>query len=221
MDVTDFVKHYPNLYHVTAIKNWEGIQRHGLLSTSMLLDRFEVDDERRHKVERERRVDFAVLNHPEHGMAVIRDNRPLIESKLRACLEDGLTPQDWYAILNRRVFFWPTLDRVKTLLGAAAYRTTPQLVIKVDTERLVKLYGDCIELSPMNSGATRPFAHPRGLSTFTSMEAYDFDARRKKSGLKNAIVEVAILDAVDNLVDVATSATRYDPNGPPRVTWRR
>jgi len=63
---------------------------------------------------------------------VLRDNKPLSESKLAACLQDGLTPEDWYApedwyeILNGRLFFWPTSQRVETLLGAAAYSSIDQ-----------------------------------------------------------------------------------------------
>ena len=221
MDATDLSRFYPRLYHVTAVENWETIQQHGLLSTSTLLDLFEVDGNRRFRIAHQRRPDFVMLEHPVHGRAILRDNKPLIESKLNNCLKDGLTPKDWYAILNDRVFFWPTWQRVETLLKAAAYRSSRHLVIEVPTDQLIEGYSDRIELSPMNSGATVPFAHPRGLNTFTALDEYDFDEWRRKRGPGKAVVEVAVLDAVEGLTEVATSATCHDPTGTREVIWKR
>ncbi len=45
------VSRYPVLYHMAEDGSWEGIQRLGFLSTSALLDRFEVRDERRFAIE--------------------------------------------------------------------------------------------------------------------------------------------------------------------------
>lgn len=221
MDAMDLSSFFPKLYHMTAVENWETIQQYGLLSTSKLLDRFEVEDDRRFRLEYQRRPDSEILKHDVYGQAILRDNIPLIESRLKSCLQDGLTPKDWYAILNRRVFFWPTQERVMTLLNAAAYRSSHQLVIEVSTERLVTEYRDRIELSPMNSGATRPVAHPRGLGTFTALEEYDFEKWRRRRGPTRAVVEVTVLDAVEQLTEIATLVVRYDPTGTEEVVWRR
>jgi hypothetical protein len=56
---------------------------------------------------------------------------------LRRCLQDGLTPSDWYRLLNSKVFFWPSEERVAGLLGARAYRGRSQVVLRVDTASLL------------------------------------------------------------------------------------
>ena len=220
MNPKDLIRFHPNLYHVTDVENWESIRKHGLLSTSKLLDLFEVSGGRRFKLERQCRPNSVPLEHPVHGKAILRDNKPLAESRLESCLRDGLTPQDWYAILNCRVFFWPTWERVERLLGAAAYRWSHQLAIKVPTKRLLEACGDRIELSPMNSGATRPMAHPRGLGTFTALDDYKFEEWRRKRGPTKAVVEVTVLDAVGDIAELATSAICHCPSGDERVVWR-
>jgi hypothetical protein len=44
VDVDEFCERYPRLWHLADADAWPGIQRHGLLTTSQLLDRFEVVD---------------------------------------------------------------------------------------------------------------------------------------------------------------------------------
>jgi hypothetical protein len=51
-------------------------------------------------ITRQRRPECRMLTHPVHGEAIITDNRPLSETKLAACLDDGLTPGAWLEILN-------------------------------------------------------------------------------------------------------------------------
>jgi hypothetical protein len=215
--VDELTSRYPRLYHIAADGSWPGIASKGLLSTSALLDLFGVPEPRRTEIEACRRPEGVVLEHPDHGRAVVRDNGPLLESRLRSCLLDGLTPADWYRLLNRRVFFWPTQRRVDTLIGAASYRESAQLVITVFTDRLVAAHSDDITLSPINSGATRPFARPRGLETFRSIEEFDFEFRRKYG--RNAVAEVAVEYAVPNMVGVVESVVRHIPEGGLEVLW--
>jgi hypothetical protein len=51
----ELAEQHPRLYHVTDPGNWEGIQKHGLLSTSSLLSLFEIPAARRVVIERQRR----------------------------------------------------------------------------------------------------------------------------------------------------------------------
>ena len=44
MEIERLISRYPTLYHMAEDGSWESIQRHGLLSTSALLDRFEIED---------------------------------------------------------------------------------------------------------------------------------------------------------------------------------
>ena len=153
--------------------SWPSIHRHGLLSTAALLDLFEADAEKRAAARRHRHAAIR-LEHPAHGAAVIRDQRTMSETVLRSCLDPPLTPAAWYTVLNRRVFFWLSPDRLETLLRARPYRGRAHLVVEVDTAALVTAYRTSITLSPINSGA--PFAlgpKRRGPSTFQAIETYD------------------------------------------------
>ena len=166
VEASDLIELCPHLYHVTACDNWESILQHGLLPVSALLERFEDDDGERGRRERRHRSGSETLEHPEHGRAILRDQKPLNESMLRHCLLDDLMPEDWYQILNQRVFFWPNCDRVKTFLRTPYYRSMRHLLIVVRTDRLLADCSDRIELSPINSGATRSVEHKRGRGTF-------------------------------------------------------
>src|SRR4051794_11922369 len=108
---------YPYLYHTTDPANWDGIRRHGLLSTSRILSLYGKSDAERDAFVRRRRQECEYLVHSDLGVAVITDNKPLIESKLAACLVNGITPADWCAKLNDRVFFWPDEGSLHTLLN--------------------------------------------------------------------------------------------------------
>ncbi len=91
------------------------------------------------------------LEHPEHGAALVRDNKPMLENALRSCL-DGMRPREWYETLNRRVFFWVDRKRLLKLLGARAYRDRSHLVLEIDTAELLHRHAEKVTLSPINSG---------------------------------------------------------------------
>lgn len=220
MEASDLIALCPQLYHVTAYDNLGPILQHGLLSVSALLERFDNDAERARR-ERQHRSGFKTLEHPVHGRAILRDHR-LNESMLRQCLLDGLSPEDWYQILNQRVFFWPNCERVRRFLSRPDYTSMRHVLIVVRTDRLIADYSDRIELSPINSGATRSVEHKRGRSTFAALSDYDFDGWRKKRGSKKkAVAEVAVRGAVEELTRIATAAIGLGPDGTREVIWRR
>ena len=103
---------YPRLYHMADAQSWESIRKHGLLSTSSLLDLYEVKDKERADIEIRRRPDSVPILHDKHGRAVVRDQKPLIESKLRKALTD-CTLEQWYRLLNKYVFLWLTRSACK------------------------------------------------------------------------------------------------------------
>ena len=144
----------------------ENIQKLGLLSTSALLDRFEVNSDRRFVIESVRRSEIVALEHTEHGRALVRDNKPMHESVLERCLA-GMTSRDWYETLDRRVFFWVDYKRLVRLLGAKAYRDRPHLVLELETAELLRRHREKVSLSPINSGATFTMnPAPRGAEHF-------------------------------------------------------
>jgi hypothetical protein len=133
-------------------------------------------------------------------MAVIRDQKPMRESALKACLL-GMTTAQWYEKLNGQVFFWLTPERVNTLLTARAYRGRKHTVLTVDTMKLLKKHIAEVRLSPINSGSTIYKPQPRGVGTFQEIRDYPFEERRKVRGLANAVAELAVYYAVPDISD--------------------
>lgn len=189
--------------------SWQNIRQHGLLSTSALLDLFEVTGKERAEIEECRRPGSKTIEHPKFGTAVIRDQRPMSDSKLRGCLDDGLTPHDWYKLLNGRVFFWLTEDRLTGLMKA--YRERPHLVLEVNTADLLRRHNERVLLTPMNTGTTSPMAFRRGLRTFLPPNQYPFEENaKKKGGRTKAIVELTIGHAVCDIAEFTVSATHRE-----------
>lgn len=186
-----FVLHYPRLYHMAEVGTWPSIQKNGLLSTTALLDLFQVNGDSRRAIETEHRPECVTISHRRHGTAVIRDQKPMREGPLRKCLQQ-MTPQQWYSMLNRRVFFWASPHRVEALLNARAYRNRIHTVITIDTASLLAAYADHTFLSPINSGSTIYNPRDRGPETFRSLNDYPFEERRRLRGIANAVAEVAV-----------------------------
>lgn len=199
---------------------WPGLERHGLLSTKALLDLFEVATPGRGAIEGRHRPQSVRITHPLHGGATIRDQIPLSEKRLRSALID-MTVDDWYEFLANHVFFWPTQERVRRILGALAYREEPQLVVTVDTAQLVNRYAPCILLSPINTGATQPFAWPRGRDTVKSLNSYPLEARVRAHGRARAVAEVLVKRGIERITDVALCASVWLDGAPIRTVWKR
>jgi hypothetical protein len=125
------------------------------------------------------------------------------DAGLIRALEVGLTPTDWYRILNRKVFFWLTPERLQTLRDARAYRNRRQTVIVIETQKLLERHADRVSLSPMNSGCTKPVPYPRGTLTFARIGEYPF-ADRVRRGLE-PVVELAVDYLVSNVTDLLVS----------------
>jgi len=208
MNVDELVTRFPRLYHMAYDGSWPSIRRLGLLSTAALVERFGIDGEDRVRLCDRRRPASVEIHNPVYGKAIVRDQKPLNEAVLARVLEDGLTPIDWYRTLNAHVFFWPTEKRLLTLLQARAYRDDPQTILTVDTERLVGLHQAEIRLCPINSGNTLFDARPRGLSTFSTIEAYPYGDWQRRRGPSAAIAEVAVLGGVPDIEAVVVAVAR-------------
>src|SRR6185312_14586628 len=115
------IKTFPRLYHMAERDAWPSIRLHGLLSTTALLDLFEIKGAQRIALEEAHRPESVIITHPKYGKATVRDQKPMDDKGLTRCLT-GVTPREWYRILNRKTFFWLTEERFRTLIGARAYR---------------------------------------------------------------------------------------------------
>ena len=192
---------WPTLFHVAEAGSWPSIQAHGLLSTSALLDLFEVSGPARDRIESRRRPESVTVQHPVHGTAVIRDNKPITETVLRRTL-DGMTEAEWYRTLNGRVFFWLSQARLSRLRTAAAYRDRTHDILVLSTEKLLTAHGTSVELSPMNSGAVHPGAKTRrGTGTFQPIADYPW-AQRRRINSSEPIVELTIPYGVPDITDL-------------------
>src|SRR5688572_22768302 len=153
VDAKRLWEEYPRLFHMAEAGSWPSIRKHGLLSTSALLDLFEISGRERTRVESQHRPESVTISHPKHGRAIIRDQKPMSGTALRRCLI-GMMPQAWYELVNRRVYFWLVEERLNRLLMAKMYRNVEHVVLTIDTRSLVTAHEDEIRLSPINTGST-------------------------------------------------------------------
>jgi len=201
--------------------SWPSIGRHGLLSTTALLDLFEIKGEQRQKLEGQHRRECVTVQHPKHGQAVIRDQKPMDDSGLRRALRD-MNPEAWYLLLNSKVFFWLCEERVTTLLSARAYSNREHCVLVVDAPALVRQHEAQIWLAPMNTGCTKPMPHPRGSDTFQRIHNYPYAERRRQGRQpKQAVVELAVDYAVPNVRDFVLRVERRHKDRVLETLWSR
>jgi hypothetical protein len=191
----------PTLYHMAEDGSWPSIRERGLLSTTALLDLYGVTGAARVEIEERRRPTSLALHRSGLPPAVVRDQLPMNDSGLRRCLPSHLAPADWYRLLNRKVFFWLTRDRLIRLLKAGTYRDRPHTVIEVSARALVEAHRDRIWFCPMNSGCTTPFPHPRDGDTFRRIPDYPYFQRRKTKRRGEHVVELAVDYSVPDIAD--------------------
>jgi hypothetical protein len=154
-------------------------------------------------------------------MAVVRDQKPMSDAGLARCLEDNLTPSEWYRLLNVRVFFWLTEERLTRLLNARPYATISHDVLIVETRSLVKRYREQITLAPINTGATVYRPQPRGLATFRSIDDYPYDYWHSKRRGRDPVVELAVIGGVPDIIDFTLRVEERRGSEVDRVIWTR
>jgi hypothetical protein len=177
------------------------VQRHGLLSTQKLIDLFGLDAAERDRLLSAPRQQSIVLRAPGLPPAVIRDQKPMKFVAEKVDPDSSLT--EYLAAINSRVFFWASAERLDRLRQAKQYRTEEQVVLRVDTRALVERHGPRIELCRLNSGAVTQKNHPlRGHRSWLPIADYPYDEYRRRHGRDGALVEVTVLDAVPDILDL-------------------
>jgi len=137
----------------------------------------------------------------------------MMEAALEKCLDDGLKPADWLALLNRRVFFWCDEEGLARLLGARANRTRTLEVLVADTLSLAQAHAERIELSPINMGATLRRPARRGMETFTPLLALPYATWVRKRGGRDRILEVTVVDGIPDIARHVVEVRRVTPSG--------
>jgi hypothetical protein len=216
----DLIATYPRLWHMAQDGSWPSIQRLGLLSTTKLLDHCQVRGNQRTAIESHHRPESVEIAVSGQSKIIVRDQKPMSDDALRKCLQDGLTPQQWYETLNSKTFFWTSRARLRRLLAARAYRNQPQTVLTVRTSTLVAAHRKRILLSPINSGSTIFNPQPRGLNTFVPIAEYPFDQWRKKRNSKaSAVAELVVSEGVTDIKDHVLAVHRV-VNGDAEMIWK-
>lgn len=199
---------YPRLFHMAEDGSWPAIQKYGLLSTSAILDLMQIVGNDRTAYESVHRPRLVTLKRRGKLDIVLRDQKPMSDGALLKCLRDGLTPREWYEILNHKTFFWLSRERLWRLLRARAYRDKPQIVLTLQTAALVNDHRDEILLSPINSGSTIMKPQPRGRDTFMSITDYPYAERRRNRKKEDALVELVVPYAVPKITDYVIAVHR-------------
>jgi hypothetical protein len=207
IDLAGFAQTNPFLFHLTAMNNVPSIiSSRTLFSTKRIVFDNGVEDATAF-VRRRRPVHVVISrNGTEYH---IRDQRPVSTKALLKCLIGGITVEDYFELLNERVFLWPTVKRLTRHYDR--YKNEKPAILRFVTSELLGLNPHA-EFSRLNSGATRAnsylggIAPPRGRTTFCSLQDFPETA--------SAVAEVTFVSAcrLPKNVTIAKS-----PAGP----WRR
>ena len=218
-DLEQIIARHPRLYHMAEAGSWESIRRHGLLSTTALLDLFEVGEPSRTHINAQHRPNDEAIGHPAYGRATIRSQTPMPHGKLQTALTD-MEPQEWYRMLNGKVFFWSTQSRLYGFLIATAHRDRPHDVLTVCTRSLVEQYKKEITLSPINSGTVRDVRHKRGRGTFQTIADYRC-TNRQYEGERECFAELAVEGSVPDIARHTLSVDRWMGSDHQGNIWQR
>lgn len=153
MEIDQFIKTRPRLFHLTAASNLDRIRRTGGLSPASELYRLAGKEERlqiRRKV-----AEILPINDEQ---VHIRDNGPLHPGNMT--LIDGSTEGEYIAYLNDHVFFWPGMRDGRAVQAGrnhfVRYADDECVVIEIQTRAL---FDANAHLTPLfcryNSGAPR------------------------------------------------------------------
>ena len=201
------------VYHLVDAANWASIQRHGLLSMAALLDRAGIAGAERERLLRTQRRSGLTLS----DGSVIRDQVPMPPAALARCLH-GMQPEDWYALLNSKVFFWLDPDRLNRQRRAGGLQW-PALVMIVDAERLLRQYATRAAVTPFNTGNARRKPAQRGNASFVPYAAWQESAWTSEASLlgkaprpaSHVPVELAIADAVPDVMRFVADVRELQP----------
>ena len=200
-ELEELITNCPTLYHMAERGSWDSIKRYGLLSTSALLDHYAVEQSIRRKIESQHRPKSVEVTGAGLPRAVIRDQIPMSDAGLRRALPNRLSPTDWYELLNAKVFFWLSEDRLHKLTNAKAYRNQEHDVLEVDTRSLIEAHRGAIWFCSINSGCTKPMPHPRDEKIFARISDYPYAHWQERRGRKERVVELAVDHSVKDIHD--------------------
>ena len=150
-------------YHLVDAGNWPSVQKLGLMSAARLMaasGSAEDNTPRRHRPVAQRLA----------SGVLIRNQKPMPPAALTRCLKSGLTPEDWFELLNSKVFFWLDIERLNRQRHAC--KDAPQIALLIDAARLLSNYSANATVAPINTGNAMRAAKPRNRSTFVPYDRW-------------------------------------------------
>jgi hypothetical protein len=153
------------VYHLAEAANWPTIERCGLKCAAELLAESGLGATQRRRYGREQRPSHTTLP---NGVQ-IRDQRPMPRAALAGCVK-GMSPEDWYALINTHVFFWLDPERLDRQRQACEPR--PQMVLTFDAAELMATHRDRVFLTPINTGSARRRPAVRGAASFVPLQTW-------------------------------------------------
>ena len=203
MEAAEFALHFPKLYHLAFASNLNSISTIGLLSASGLADHYSFTPEERLACVEKRRL----CNQNLHGI-ILRDQQPAPESKMKSCLVK-ITIPEWLGLLNSKVFFFVELK--KALRLAETYGAYDNILLEVDTARLLEKYAANASLCRFNAGAFLFKPVPRGRHSFIPMA--NFEYRNKRNTPSELTIDASIPDIMEisTLIPLRTAPSESLP----------
>jgi hypothetical protein len=149
-----------SFYHWAEPVNLPSIRQHGLLSTERLISLAGLNDAKKNDLLSQHRPHRVELP---NGI-VIRDQTPMPPDLLTKALTPGVSPSDWYRLLNGFIFLWGSFERAER--HRAAFGRSSQVLLVFDAALLLAEFGDRVLVSPINSGNARRRPAPRSPRLF-------------------------------------------------------
>lgn len=198
--LADLTDAFPHLWHATFPGAWESIRERGLCpAANFLAELGDLDSISRF------RPSIRDL-----GGAVLRDQLRT-RSDPSASL-DGVTAEEWWAILNGRVYLFCREAPLRDLVASYGARGFDQDVIKFHSGRLLRPVADLVEVTTVNAGVfPRTKGPSRGRGTFIALA--DF------SRAGTAVKEVTVRGVVPVDEGAVFSVVRHGADGVTRRLW--
>lgn len=204
MEIENFTQRNPYLYHLTDADNFATIlETSRILSTKNIVEASNIPNQdiflgSKRKSHTSIEVDDKIYK--------IRDQQPISEVVLARSLTNDWTNADFIKHLNRRVFMWPTVDRLERHFKR--YEQEQPLILRFRSSDILNLHPQA-EFCRLNSGATRCNAQwkgnapERGPNTFVTAEHFNQSPRH--------VAEVTVPDFLNLPMEFWTATS---PQGP-------
>ena len=203
MYTSDLAAVAPQLFHLTAGDAWESIQEHGLRSATWLVRARSLDEERATALLTAPREAVEVIGDPADplGHATLRDQKPLTLSKLERLVE-GITPENYIRLINDRVYFYMKAADVERVRGVRDAEGAPQLLLTLDSRRLLADYQGSVRVAKINTGATIGMQGRRGPRTWLAIDKFP--------GRATEVKEFTVLDGISDVTPYLVSAELWN-----------